>query len=388
MVSVAGITLTGLSRDAAAQDPNSLQAYLGFFESEPEVFPLPSPSLPLSRSDGSSSYAVHVPRSASGITLILRGDSASKAAVDRSTGPDGNNLIRRAWSRMQGSERLHFVSFDGLGFGEHTIGIRVATDAMPDHPRTYLVTVTRAETFGSDSTLTGLSLSEGDLTPAFPSDTKSYVAAVPFRVTSLTLTVGRKEAGTAVQVRATASDGEELTVEDLTVSGLALGRNTIRVVATAEDGSNTETYTVEVVRLWPSRDTRLWDLSLAEGAADSFGLKIPTGGGILRPGFRSAIRSYQAIVPARATAVKMGILCPSQASLSQTGQAPDGTALAVQAADIELHSIQLDNIEMRDLRRRIVSISGLQPGRNTIEIRVTAEDGVTTGVYEVTVNRG
>ena len=121
-----------------------------------------------------------------------------------------------------------------------------------------------------------------------------------------------------------------------------------------------------------SRDTRLWDLSLAEGAADSFGLRVPTGDGILRPGFRSAIQSYEATVPARATEVNSGILCPSQVSLSQTGLAPDGTSFSVQAVDIELHRIQLDNIEMRDLRRRIVSISRLEAGRNAIEIRVTA----------------
>ena len=84
------------------------------------------------------------------------------------------------------------------------------------------------------------------------------------------------------------------------------------------------------------------------------------------------MQSYEATVPARATEVKSGILCQSQVSLSQTGLAPDGTSFSVHAADIELHRIQLDNIEMRDLRRRIVSISRLQAGRNTIEIRATA----------------
>lgn len=382
---IAGISDLGVIRNATAQGPDSIQAHLGFLESEPETYPLAQPELPLSRSDGSAFHVIRAPRSAFGITLVVQADADSKATVESSTAPDGKKLVRRAWSRMRGSGRLHMLSFGGLGFGENTIGLTVAA---PGLSRTYLVTVTRAEVPGSDPTLTGLSFSEGGLTIPFASDETSYVATVPHSVSTVALAVRRKEAGTVVRLRGTSSEGEELAVDDLTVSGLAAGRNTIEIVATAEDGSNTETYAMSVVRLWPSKDTRVWDLSLAEGAAGSFGPVTPTGLGILRPAFRSDIRSYEASVSSRASRINMGILCPSQATLSQRGRAPDGTALEVRATDIELHSIQLDDVEMRDLRRRIVSVSGLQAGRNTIEIRVTAEDGVTTGVYQVTVNRG
>ncbi len=149
----------------------------------------------------------------------------------------------------------------------------------------------------------------------------------------------------------------------------------------------TESYTVAVLRLAPSKDTKLRDLSLAEGAAGFFGLDIPTGGGILRPAFSADTRSYEASVPSDVIAVKMAILSQTISALRQSGRQADGTALAVRTADLTFDSMKLGDITVRDLRRRIVRFSGLQAGGNTIEIQVTAEDGVTTGAYKVTVTR-
>ena len=42
---------------------------------------------------------------------------------------------------------------------------------------------------------------------------------------------------------------------------------------------------------------------------------------------------------------------------------------------------------MNGISRKSVTFDGLQNGSNRIEIRVTAQDGETTGTYEVTVTR-
>ena len=384
---VAVVSLCGLTQQAAAQDLDSLQAHLGSLRKKPKALPLAQAKLQLSHTEGTASYMISTPRSATGITLVVNGDTSSKVTVERYNAPDGKKLKHKAWSRKQGSKRLHVLSFDGLGFGENTIGISLNVPKNPELSKTYNVTITRAETLGSDATLTALGLSQSGLTPVFASDTKSYTADVPYRVTSLGITVQRKQAGTAIRLRGTASDGTGLVVEEMTASGLTVGRNMIEILATAEDGSMTESYTVAVLRLAPSKDTKLRDLSLAEGPAGFFGLDIPTGGGILRPAFSPDTRSYEASVPSHVIAVKMAILSQTISALRQSGRQADGTALAVRTADLTFDSMKLGDITVRDLRRRIVTFSGLQAGGNTIEIQVTAEDGVTTGAYKVTVTR-
>ena len=235
------------SQQAAAQSAKSLQAYLGFLEAKPKALPLARPTLPMTHAEGTESYSIRAPRSATGITLTVVGDSSSKATAARHSAPNGKKLKRKAWSRKQRSKRLHVLSFDGLGFGVNSIQISVNVPKRPELAKTYNVMVTRAETLGSDPTLTALGVSESDLVPAFASETKSYKAEVPYRVTALGVTVQRKEAGTEVELRGIASDGTELMVDELTATGMTVGRNRITILATAEDGSTTDSYTVEVV---------------------------------------------------------------------------------------------------------------------------------------------
>ena len=379
----------GLTRESAAQGLNSLQAHLGFLGEKPRSLPLTLPLLQLSHPEGTASYAVSVPRSATGITLIARVGRSSKVTVERYNASGGKKLKSKAWSARQGSRRLRVLSFDGLELGENTIRISVNERGNREHAQTYDVTVTRAATLGSDATLTALDLSESGLTPAFARDTKSYEMSVVYSVTALDVTVQRKEAGTVVQLRGTASDGTDLAVKEMTVSGLTVGRNTIEVRATAEDDSMTENYHVAVFRLEPSNDVTLHDLTLLAGAAGLFGLDLlsKTGGGILRPAFSRQTKSYEASVPSNVTAVKMAVLSRNTSALTQSGRAADRTPLAIRATNMTINSMKVGGATMRNLKRRIVTFAGLQVGSNTIEIQVTAEDGVTTGAYEVTVTR-
>ena len=311
-------------------------------------------------------------------------DSPAKVIVEWYNAPGGKNRKRKTWSIKEGSTRSRILSFNGLGSEESTIRILVSAPESPEHSESYDVTVRRAATFGTDPTLTALELSDGALTPAFASDTKSYEASVVYRATGLDVTARRKEAGTVLQLGGTASDGSKLAVNGMTLSGLTVGRNTVGILATSEDGSTTESYTVEVLRLGPSNDTTLDDLTVLEGEAGFFGfdLLVSTGGGILRPAFGPDTRSYGATVPSDVTAVKMAITDLTASALNASGMTAHGSPLAMRAMDWTMGRSRETAL------RKVVTFAGLELGENTILIQVTAEDGKTTGTYRVTVTRG
>ena len=380
---IAVSSVCGLTPSAAAQGLISLHAYFGALDKKPGDLPL-SP-LQLSYNEDLAVYAVTAPRSATGITLIAIVDRSSKVTVKRRNTPDGKKLKYKAWSkkrsRKNGSQRLNFLSFDGLGLGENTIQISVKN---PERTKGYDVTVTRAVARGGDASLTALELSESGMTPAFASDTKSYEASVVYGVTALDVKVRRKEAATVIQLRGTASDGTTLAVKGMTVSGLTVGRNSIEVLATSEDGLTTRNYNIAAYRLEPSNDATLDDLTLLEGRTGIFGLDLfsKMGGGILRPAFSPPITSYEASVSSNVMAVKLGVTSQTLSALNQSGMAADGTPLAVRFA-----SDQSISISGKTSRRRLLTFDGLRTGKNTIVIQATAEDGVTTETYKVTVTR-
>ena len=194
-----------------------------------------------------------------------------------------------------------------------------------------------------------------------------------------------KEAWTAIQASGIASDGTDQAATDRTVSGPTVSPNVGEILATAEDASTTETYTVAAVRHGSGKETKLVDLSIGEGATVHSGPETPTGGGILRPAFSRETRSCYAPMPSNVTAVKMSILSQSISGQSQSCQALNGTALAVSQFIAIL--VVRDDKTAGDLRPRIVTWAGLQLGGNTVEILVTAGDRVSTGACTVTVAR-
>lgn len=95
------------------------------------------------------------------------------------------------------------------------------------------ISVVAAPNLSGENLLSALSVSEGELTPAFVDRTTDYTISVPYETTSIT-------------VYATAKDNKA----KITVSpsdALAVGENKIEIVVTAENGSK-KTYTVTVTR--------------------------------------------------------------------------------------------------------------------------------------------
>lgn len=96
----------------------------------------------------------------------------------------------------------------------------------------------------SDAALSGLSISEGTLTPGFASGTYAYTASVGNSVSSLSVTPTASDANATITVNGTA-------ITSGTASGdiaLTVGANTVTIVVTAQDGTTAQTYTVSVTR--------------------------------------------------------------------------------------------------------------------------------------------
>ena len=128
-------------------------------------------------------------------------------------------------------------------------------------------------TLSSDASLSGLSVSEGSLSPVFVSGTTSYAVGVGNGVSSVSFTPTVTDAGASVTVHGVA-------VGSGVASGavaLTVGANPVNVVVTAEDGS-TQTYTVTVTRAAaPSPEPSL-------PAADSGSPELRCGPAMLRVG--------------------------------------------------------------------------------------------------------
>ena len=165
------------------------------------------------------------------------------------------------------------VDADGtvpLSVGENVVAI-VVTAEDGKTTRTYTVTVTRAEpTLSADATLRSLALS--GVTLAFDPATTGYTAQVANDVDQTTVTPTTNHDGAAYVVQVDgAADAEG-------VIPLAVGRNPISVVVTAEDGETTRTYTVTVTRaaVPPATPDRPAGQSTGEGAVSLDWNDVPT----------------------------------------------------------------------------------------------------------------
>ncbi|BAU52148.1 Cadherin-like beta sandwich domain protein [Mucilaginibacter gotjawali] len=226
-----------------------------------------------------------------------------------------------------------------LSVGPNTVTtIVTAQDGVTT--KTYTVTVTRM--LPANANLSNLTISGGTLTPAFATATTSYTASVANAVTSMTVTPKASDALATITVNGTA-------VSNNTASGaipLTVGTNVITTVVTAQNGTTTKSYTVTVTRF--SNNANLANLQLSTGT--------------LNPVFASGTTGYTASVP------------NSQASVTLTPTTSDATA----------------TITVNGTAVTSGAASGaiaLSVGPNTITTVVTAQDGVTTKTYTVTLTR-
>ena len=148
-----------------------------------------------------------------------------------------------------------------LAAGDNVITVEVtAEDGQTT--KTYTITVTRFVTSESnlastDATLSGLTLSDVRF-GTFSSGAELYTASVAYGVSQTTVTPTVNHSGASYVIKlggATDADG--------TLS-LVVGSNVITVEVTAEDGNTTKTYTITVTRAGASTDAKLSGLTMSD----------------------------------------------------------------------------------------------------------------------------
>jgi hypothetical protein len=207
---------------------------------------------------------------------------------------------------------------------------------------------TIAAVASTDATLSSMAISAGTLTPAFATGTITYTATVPYSTSSINITPTVNESHATVKVNGvTATSGSPSTVS------LSVGANAIPVLVTAQDGSTTKTYTITVTRTAAATVSTLSNMVLSDGT--------------LSPSFASGTISYSASVPYTTSSITV---TPTKTNSFASIQVQvNGGGYSTVASGSPSSSLSLT--------------AGTT---NTIELKVTAEDGSFT-TYTTTVTR-
>lgn len=191
--------------------------------------------------------------------------------------------------------------------------------------------------------LSALSLSVGTLTPAFTGNTGNYTASVGNGVTAITLTPTEADPTSTIKV-----NGAPVTSGAASAAiPLIIGPNVITVMVVAQNGLNSNTYTLTVTRA-ASSNAKL--------------LSLTTDQGILTPAFNSTITSYSQTIPTTVAFI----------NITPTTVEPNATII-------------INGVGVKS-GTAWASMS-LNYGANTINIVVTAPDGVTKITYTINVIR-
>ena len=235
---------------------------------------------------------------------------------------------------------------DGAANVNAAIPVNFATDQR-GFPRRVFAAADLGATEAGSISLTNLVLSAGALTPGFDPATIGYTASVPSGTASVTITPTTAVGTITVKGTAVASG---------TASGLialTAGQATpINVVVTGLDGA-TRTYTVAVTRA-------------ASTNADLAGLTLSMG--TLSPSFSSGTTAYAA-----------GVL-NTTSSLTVTATRADPNA----TLQVQVNGGGFSPLTSGTASGQLALNVG---GGNTIDVKVTAQDGTTTQTYTVTVTR-
>ena len=208
--------------------------------------------------------------------------------------------------------------------------------------RIYTVVLRReknADVLSDDASLRALFLKDVDF-GTFDADTTTYAAEVGNDVSETTVTPVRSDAEASHVINLNGTQDLDGAIS------LAVGQNVITIVVTAEDGANTETYTLNVTRAATlSSDATLRALTLSD--------------------------------------IDFGIFDPSTADYSvDVASDVSHTTIAVTPSHPRAsYTIEVGGVEAAD------GVVNLEVGDNVITVEVTAEDGETTRTYTVTVSR-
>jgi hypothetical protein len=218
------------------------------------------------------------------------------------------------------------------------------TVTSPDgRAKIYTITL-RVIPLGGDNTLRSLTLSPGTLSPTFSAGTQDYRVNVATAVAEVTVSATKSDANAVIS-----GDVPNEGRATITLNGPGTTK-IISILVTAPNGTS-RTYTVTVVRAAPSSDDALSGLTVSSGSLD--------------PDFDSGILDYRVDVANNVDSV----------IISATKSDPNATMFAFGA---------------------VIAAAGTQTGqvsvplggkRTEADITVTAQDGLSTNSYTITIIR-
>ena len=333
------ITVTVTAEDGSTQDYTITVTRAALDKtsvSTLSAFSLSGITLAPTFADSETSYTASVQQYVTSTTVTATATDANTGAMVTITPADAD-------AATDG----HQVNLD---LGENTISA-IVTSSDGTTITTYKATVIRA--YGG-ATLTELSLSGVDLSPAFSADMTSYSGSVASDVTETTVAF-KAVAGATTSVEM--ADGTAIADnnggEDGLQAALAEGANTVNVVVTSSDGTARTTYSVSVFRVHAV--AHLTALSLGDDVA-------------LSPAFAAGSTSYMADVDY----ATMQVTVASTPVTDATVAIQDADGMAIEDADDATDGHQV-NLEL---------------GANTINVVVSGGDPAVMSTYTVMVNRG
>lgn len=208
-------------------------------------------------------------------------------------------------------------------------------------------------TVSNSTALKSLTLSPGGLSPAFSSATRNYTVSVPFETTSLMASWTTSHLSAIAQVRLNA--GNFTTAASGTYSGnfsLALGENTITIRVKAQDASTTGNHSIKVTRA-RSADTALSSLVL--------------GAGVFTPSFSSLTSNYT-----------LGVANSVASTTVNATKLSAGGKIEARVGAGNFVTLKSGSAS---------SALALASGLNVIEVKVTADNGLTAFSHFFRINR-
>ncbi len=274
-------------------------------------------------------------------TTLNYNDIVSSAVTSISLTPtttDTNAIIKiNGIVSISGTATVNFP----LNFGNNIISI-VVTAQDGTTTQTYTLSIIRP--YSADASLYNLSISSGAISPEFNANTYSYTASVPYFVTNATVTPTATDVNSIIKVNGI----RVLSGSASSTIPLNVGSNTIDVVVISQDNSTQQTYTLSIIRS-VGFDATLSSLMASNGA--------------LSPGFSPGNTTY---------------------ATPDVSSNTDSITITPITTDPNATVTVNGNVVARGAS---YTFTGLAFGINDLLINVTAQDGVTTQAYTLTVNR-
>ena len=219
------------------------------------------------------------------------------------------------------------------------------------------------QTTQTDGTLSSITLTGSDgnpitLAPTFSQYNFLYTATANREIDSLTGVATPSTSGTVQSIVYVGGDEDTVSTAYDAVWPLVPGDNLVKFTVTSPDGSRIKTYRINVHKD-ASTDATLSDLTLV----DNNGTAITPS-----PAFSSATTEYTASVGAAVTSVTL------------TGTKSYGGA---EVSGVTLAGTAITDDDFTDG----ITVPSLVAGDNLVEVTVTAEDGATVLIYQITVTR-